>query len=48
MAVSHAECLELCELAGRQDRLLAVYQNRRCAAAAAAAGTFETEHTLHR
>ncbi|KAF6262743.1 hypothetical protein COO60DRAFT_1494657 [Scenedesmus sp. NREL 46B-D3] len=29
MAVSHAECLELCELAGSKDRLLAVYQNRR-------------------
>jgi hypothetical protein len=37
MAVSHAECQELVQLAGRQDRLLAVYQNRRCATAAAAA-----------
>lgn len=33
MAVSHSQCLQLCELAGRQQRLLAVYQNRRCAAA---------------
>jgi hypothetical protein len=37
MAASHAECLELVQLAARQDRLLAVYQNRRCEAAAAAA-----------
>jgi predicted dehydrogenase len=36
MAASHAECLELCQLAARRDRLLAVYQNRRCAATAAA------------
>jgi predicted dehydrogenase len=39
MAVSHQECLALCELAGSKDRLLAVYQNRRCAAAALTADT---------